>query len=256
MLTVVKVGGGTAGAPDLRARIAPALARLHDACGAGLVIVHGGGAEISAWYRRLDLEVAWYEGLRVTTPEGLRVTSMVLSGWVNKRLVQALLDGGLPAVGLSGEDGGILRARRALDGRIGEVGEVVAVDPGAVRALLTAGFVPVLSPLSRGLDGAPLNVNADEAALHLAGGLGADRILMVSDVPGVVAAGAVLGSLHVEEARGLLEQGVATGGMAVKLRQALIAAERGVDVVIGDEAILSDPGSGTRIHALGTVGAA
>jgi acetylglutamate kinase len=172
---------------------------------------------------------------------------MVLSGWVNKRVVQAFLDIGRPAVGVSGEDGALLEAIRAQGGKLGEVGEVVRVRPEVVHALLAAGFVPVVSPVSRGPEGNPLNVNADEAALHLAAGIGADRIYLVSDVPGVLVDGVVVRTLTPQQARDLIERGIATGGMSVKIRQALIAADAGVEVAIGEPGLLDDFASGTRI---------
>ncbi len=247
MLSVVKLGGRCVADADALRATAEHVCRLHG----DVVVVHGGGAEISAWQERLELPVVWHAGLRVTTVESLQVTSMVLSGWMNKRVVQAFEDAGVPAVGISGEDGSLLRARRALGGAIGEVGEVVDVRPDAVRALLAGGFVPVVSPVSRGPEGTPLNVNADEAALHLAVGLGAGRIYLISDVPGVVVGGRTVGTLLADEARALLDGGIAVDGMAVKLRKALVAVDAGVEVAIGGASLLEDFRSGTRV--LGSV---
>jgi len=243
VLNVVKLSGKSVASQTALALAAARVAALPGST----VVVHGGGTEISAWQKRLDLPVAWHEGLRVTTPEGLQITAMVLSGWMNKRVVQAFEDLGVPAVGLSGEDGSLLNARRSHGGTIGEVGEVVDVRPAAVHTLLKAGFVPVVSPVSRGPEGGPLNVNADEAALHLAAALGARRIYLVSDVPGVLADGGAIDTLTAAKARTLLEDGVVVDGMAVKLRHALIAAEAGVEVAIGDASILEDFLAGTRV---------
>ncbi len=253
MLSVVKLGGRSVTDAEALRRTVERVSRLSG----DVVVVHGGGAEISAWQKRLDLPVAWHEGLRVTTPESLQVTAMVLSGWMNKRVVQAFEDAGVPAVGISGEDGALLNAHRALGGAIGEVGEVHEVRPGVVHALLRGGFVCVVSPVSRGPEGTPLNVNADEAALHLAAGLGAARIYLISDVPGVIVGGRTVETLAPAEARALLSDGVALDGMAVKLRQALVAAEAGVDVAIGSASLLEDFASGTRLlGAEASVGAA
>lgn len=244
MLSVVKLGG--AQVRDARG-LSEVVARVRALPGQ-TVVVHGGGAEISAWQDRLDLPVTWHEGLRVTTPLGLQLTAMVLSGWMNKRVVQAFEDAGVPAVGISGEDGSLIRADRAQGGALGEVGEVVQVRPDPLEALLSSGFLPVVSPVSRGPEGSPLNVNADEAALHVAAAMGADRIYLVSDVPGVMRDGEVLRELSPGQARGLLDDGVAQGGMRVKIRQALVAAGAGVEVAIGDASILDDFTAGTVLH--------
>lgn len=243
MLTVVKVGGAVAGSPVELAQLAGAVAALPGA----RVVVHGGGTEITAWQQKLGLTVEWRDGLRVTTPEAMQVTAMVLSGWVNKRVVAALIGAGERAVGLSGEDGGLLRAERREGGRLGEVGEVTSVDSAPLRALLAAGMLPVVSPVSRGPEGAPLNVNADEAAIALAVGLAADRLLLVSDVPGVLVDGVPVARVTAAGAADLLAREIVKGGMAVKVRQALEAARVGVEVRIGNGSLITDPTAGTRV---------
>jgi len=244
VLTVVKVGGRLAEDGGFE-KVARSVAALPG----DVVVVHGGGSEITKWQERLGLPVVWRDGLRVTTPEGAQVTAMVLSGWVNKRLVSAFLSHGRAAAGLSGEDD-LIHAVRKEDGRLGDVGEIISVNQAPLAALLGAGILPVVSPLSRGPSGVPLNVNADEAALHLAVGLGADRLFLVSDVPGVVLEGEPLPEIDAEAAADLLERQVVTGGMAVKVRQALQAAKAGVEVRIGGEEILGQGGGmGTRVLA-------
>ena len=243
MLTVVKVGGAVAGAPAEVAAFASAVAALPGS----RVVVHGGGTEITAWQERLGLPVEWKDGLRVTTPAAMQVTAMVLSGLVNKRLAAALIDAGELAVGISGEDGGLVRALRRDGGRLGEVGEVAGVDPRPLCALLDAGILPVVSPVSRGPGGAPLNVNADETAIALAVGLAANRLLLVSDVGGVLVDGAPLAQITAAGAVELLEREVVRDGMAVKVRQALVAVRAGVEVRIGDGSLLSDGAAGTRV---------
>ena len=243
MLTVIKVGGAVAGVPQELAALASVVAALPGA----RVLVHGGGAEITSWQQRLGLTVERRGGLRVTTPETMQVTAMVLSGWLNKRVVAALIDADELAVGLSGEDGGMLRALRKDGDSLGEVGEVAGVDTRPLRALLEGGMLPVVSPVSRGPAGAPLNVNADEAAIALAVGLAATRLLLVSDVPGVLVDGAALERISAAGAADLLRHEIVTGGMAVKVEQALAAARAGVEVRIGDGAMLSDELAGTRV---------
>ena len=249
MLTVIKVGGAVASAPDALAALATAVAAVPGA----RVLVHGGGPEITAWQERLGLPVEWRDGLRITTPAAVQVTAMVLSGWVNKRVVAALVGAGEDAVGLSGEDGGLLKALRKDGGRLGEVGEVAEVDARPLRALLDAGLLPVVSPVSRGPEGVPLNVNADEAAIALAAALTADRLLLVSDVAGVLVDGRPLARITRAVAEELLARDVVQGGMAVKVRQALGAARAGVEVRIGDGAILADGLAGTRVVPDGAV---
>jgi acetylglutamate kinase len=244
MLTVVKIGGRAAEDPEALAGLARDLVAIEGQ----LVVAHGGGAEITRWQERLSLPVEWRDGLRVTTTEGMQVTAMVLSGWMNKRITSSLVQAGRNAVGLSGEDGGLFGAERKDGGRLGEVGSIDTVDPVAVRALLGAGLIPVISPVSRGPGGEPLNVNADEAAIALAMALGADRLLLLSDVPGVLSGGAVLNEMDPGEVRVLVDSGVAAGGMRVKVEMALRAARSGMEVRIGDRSLLNHPGAGTRVR--------
>lgn len=244
MLTVVKVGGAW-----LEAGGEAAAFNELAALSGELAVVHGGGKEISRWLERAGVPIEWVEGLRVTRGDGLQLTAMVLSGWVNKRVVEALTRAGRPAVGISGEDGNLLRAEPLDPNRFGEVGRIVSVDPGAPRALIAAGYAPVISPVSAGGDGGrPFNVNADEAAIHVARGLKADRLLLLSDVPGVLAGGEVLVEVDEAAALRLAEGGVLEGGMRVKVEQALELAREGVEVRIGDEGLLSGA-PGTRIRA-------
>jgi len=239
VLTVVKIGGAWL-------ESGPALENFRVLAGfpGDLVVVHGGGKEISRWLDRVGVPVEWADGLRVTRGDGLQVTAMVLSGWVNKRVASALDQAGRPALGISGEDGGLLAAVPLDPIRLGDVGTVRNVDPMPVRALLEGGFTPVISPVSRGPEGRPLNVNADEAAIALARHLRADRLLLLSDVPGVLADGALLPTLNESEAEDLAGRGIISGGMKVKVTQALSAAAAGVEVRIGDEGLLSgSPGT-------------
>ncbi len=244
MLTVVKIGGAWLEAGG----DATAFRALADLPGE-LVVVHGGGKEISRWLERAGVPVEWFEGLRVTRGDGLQLTAMVLSGWVNKRVVEAMDRAGRPAVGISGEDGRLLRAEPLDQDRLGEVGRVVAVDPGVIRALLAAGYSPVISPVSAGGDGGrPFNVNADEAAIHVARGVEANRLLLISDVPGVLAEGELLSEVDEAIAAELARRAVLLGGMRVKVEQALEVARTGVEVRIGDASLLTGA-PGTRIVA-------
>src|SRR5690606_19172440 len=213
-----------------------------------LVLVHGGGREVSELQRTLGAEPEWREGLRVTTPEALRAVSMVLSGVVNKRLVASVIGAGAAAVGISGEGGPTLEAVPARGGRMGRTGEIARVDDRLLRVLLDAGLVPIVSPVSRGPDGGALNVNADDAAAAVATGLKAERFFMVTNVPGVLADGSTIDRVTAIELERLVSAGVGSGGMVAKLRAAMRAAKSGVrEVRIGDLSLFSEPESGTRI---------
>lgn len=252
---VVKVGGHEVDDRAWTARLAAAIA----GAGRPVVVVHGGGKEVSEVQRVLGAEPEWKDGLRVTTPEALRAVAMVLSGVVNKRLVGALLDAGADALGLSGEDGGLLQADFARGGALGRTGEVTQVRAVLLRSLLAQGVVPVVSPVSRGPDGGALNVNADDAAAAVAAALGAAELLLVSNVPAVLDGEgtpipALAGTAEVEA---LIESGVAAGGMAPKLRAAVRCVAAGVSQVrIGSLEMLADATAGTRIVTLSHAGAA
>jgi len=250
-ITVIKVGGNELEDRSWLAALAAGLAAVRER----VVVVHGGGREVSALQGRLGLEPVWHEGLRVTTPETMPVVSMVLSGLVNKRIAAVLQDAGLDAVGLSGEDG-VLLAEPSHGGALGRVGAVAEVRTRVLSTLLEAGIVPVLSPVSRGPDGAALNVNADDAAVAIAAALGASRLLYVSDVAGVASDGRVLDAIAADGVEALIAAGVATGGMAPKLRAAARAVAAGIgEVRIGAAAILHG-GAGTRVLDAAGAGAA
>lgn len=244
MLTVVKIGGKLVDDPEGAA----ALARQLVAFPGSVVVVHGGGPEITAWQERLGIPVEWKDGLRVTSRSGMQVTAMVLSGWMNKRLVAAILDAGGRAVGLSGEDGALIEADRKGGGELGEVGRVTAVDIRPVEAILDGGMIPVVSPVSRGPEGAPLNVNGDEAAIALAAALGADRLLLLSDVPGVLVEDEPLKEIDPALASDLVASGAIAGGMQVKVSMAFEVARRGVHVRIGNSSLLTSPTAGTHVE--------
>jgi acetylglutamate kinase len=242
---VVKIGGRTLTDSAWLRAFAAALAAAPGAW----VVVHGGGPEITELAGRLGIEPAWSGGRRITTPEALDVTAMVLSGRVNKRVVAALLDAGVDALGVSGEDAGLLRARPFQDGALGRVGEVAEVRGELLRGLLSLGLTPVVSPVSRGADGA-LNVNADDAAAAIAVALDAPEIVFLTDV-GVRDGAAELAQLTAPEARRLLAQGIATDGMAVKLEAALAVLAAGVPRVrIGPLPALGGAEFGTVVSGL------
>lgn len=241
---VIKLGGRA----QADAQLPPTLARA--ASSAALVVVHGGGDAVSAMQRRLGLEPQFVGGRRVTKPEDLEVVRMLLSGTVNKRIVSRLLSAGARAVGVSGEDAALLTARVA-DPTFGRVGREVAADAALLRTLLDAGWLPVVSPVARDREsdaGDGLNVNGDDAATAIAIALGADELLFVSDVHGVMEGDRVVAELDAARIDALAQRGVIQGGMLAKLEAAVAAIEQGVGAVrIGTLAAIAEPSAGTTI---------
>ena len=241
----MKIGG--------RAQSDPAWPRLLAQAalnGDQFVVVHGGGDEVTALQRRLGSEPTFIGGRRVTTEEDMEVVRMVLSGSVNKRLVRQLLDAGVAAIGISGEDGGLLPALLLDGGALGAVGEPLNADARPVEALMGAGFVPVISPLGRHAEtGQGLNVNGDDAAAAIAGALRADELLLLADVPGVLdTSGSLLPVISADEVDDLISSGIARGGMSAKLQAARRALAAGVSAVrIGDVNALLNLAAGTRL---------
>ena len=241
---VVKLGGNELDRPDWLAACAAAI----KAAGP-VVVVHGGGKAVDALSRRLGLPVEKRDGLRVTTPEVAQVVELVLAGPVNRAVVAALRHAGVDAMGLSGVDGGLLTARQ-LAGGFGQVGAVTDVRASLLHSLLLAGLTPVVAPVAPGDQGTPLNVNADDAAAAVAAALRAEELLFVSDVAGVAVGGVPQPSLAAGEIETLIDRGVATNGMAAKLRAAAHALQTGARAVrIGDLELLTSRTAGTRIFA-------
>lgn len=245
-IVVVKVGGNLL---DDAAWV-DALAAGIAAQATDVVVVHGGGRELSHAQRLLGSDPQWRDGLRVTDAAALRAAVWALSGGINKQLVRALLNAGVDAIGMSGEDGSLLRASVSHGGELGRTGEVEAVRTDLLQALLAHGITPVVAPVSRGQDGGALNVNADCAAAAVAAALRASELLFISDVPGVNGVAGPCRSMDAGEVEAMIGTGVAGGGMAPKLRAAVRAAEGGVRRVrIGSLAMLADATAGTLIEA-------
>ncbi len=234
-VVVIKYGGNAMTSPDLQRAFAEDIVFLRYA-GLKPVVVHGGGPQITEQLTRLGIETEFRGGLRVTTPEAMAVVRMVLVGQVSGDIVNLINNHGAFAVGLSGEDGGMLTARRRpafVNGEpvdVGQVGDVVAVDPSTVHALLDAGRIPVVATVARGLDGLSYNVNADTAAAALAVGLGAEKLIMLTDVEGLYAQwppqGEVVSQIDTDELAGMLP--ALSSGMVPKMEACLRAVEGGV----------------------------
>lgn len=268
---VIKYGGHAMGEEALAASFAQDVVLLKH-LGVNPVVVHGGGPQIGRMLDRLAIQSRFEDGLRVTDAPTMEVVEMVLAGSINKQIVRAITAAGGKAVGLSGADAGLLRARkttrrardpdshveRVLD--LGFVGEPHAVDPTILHALLHApeDFIPVVAPVAADASGQSYNINADTAAGALAGALGAARFMLLTDVAGVLDADKrLIRDLSRADAQKLIETKVATGGMIPKLETAIAALDQGVQgVVILDgrkpHALLVELfttyGAGTLIH--------
>ncbi len=243
---VIKYGGHAM----VDAALAQAFARdvvLLKLLGLHPVVVHGGGPQIGQLLDRLGIVSEFRDGLRVTDEATMEVVEMVLSGPINKSIVRAIMQAGGKAVGLSGADGGLIRARKATKtGRdpdshieravdLGFVGEPVSVDTAVLNALRNASddLIPVVAPVGLGDDGARYNINADTAAGALAAALGASRLLLLTDVAGVLdRKGQLLREIRVAEIPGLIADGTAAGGMIPKLETAAQSVNHGVGAAV------------------------
>jgi len=247
---VVKLGGRVQTDPAL-----PVVLAASWAASASLVVVHGGGDEVSALQKAFGRVSQFVDGKRVTAVEDLDLLRMALSGNANQRLVAAMVGAGIPAVGISGEDAGMLQAVAESRSTMGEVGTPCDVNATLMHHLLAGGFCPVVSPLARDRDSGGsgvLNVNGDDAAAAIAVALQARELLLVSDVDGVLVNGVAMMQLDADGARDLMRSGVARGGMAAKLEAALGALARGVARVrIGAVSALGDETRGTIITLAG-----
>ena len=247
---VYKLGGPALEDPGLLPALAEELRRARGR----VLVVHGGGRYVERELKARGLESRFVGGRRETSPEAMQVVEMVLSGVVNKGLAAGLTAAGLPALGLSGRDAGLLRAR--VQPGLGRVGSPESVDARVLETAWGAGLVPVVSPVSQGADGEALNVNADEAALALAIAVHAEALLYLSDVDGVRLGADTVASLSADEVRHHVAHGAITGGMAMKVDTALQAVAAGVpEVVVAGRARLTGGFPGTRLRLAGGDGA-
>jgi len=251
-VVIVKIGGSIAKDDDAALDL---VASLHDA-GRPLVVVHGGGPLVGEWAAKLGLETKFERGLRVTDEPTRDVALAVLTGLVNKTLVARLIAKGVPASGVSGVDGGMLRAE-CLDPALGLVGRVAMVDSSLLEELIAALRVPVVAPAAIDADGAILNVNGDTAAGAIAAAVAARLLAFVTDVPGVRGKdGRVIASLDRDRAKALVDDGTIEGGMLPKVEACLVAAQSGCRAAIVSardmeavEALLGGEQAGTVFEA-------
>lgn len=255
---VVKFGGHAMGSAELTAAFARDIVMLRQT-GLRPVVVHGGGPQIGSMLQRLQIKTEFKDGLRVSDMETVGVAEMVLSGAINKSIVSAINVAGGKAVGISGRDARLITAK-PVNPDLGFTGEPVAIDVSVIQTLAhqDAGFIPVISPISADEKGDGFNINADTAAGVIASALGASRLMLLTDIQGVLdAEGNLLTDLSVTDARLLIADGTAKGGMIPKLHTAIDAVEGGVEAVVildGRRAhgllveLFTDVGAGTLIH--------
>ena len=259
-IVVIKYGGNAMVNEQLKQQVMEDIVLLW-LIGVKVVLVHGGGPEISETMQRLGKKAEFVDGLRVTDRETVDIVQMVLAGKINKTLVNLLEMKGGRAMGISGMDGRLIEAE-IKDERLGYVGDITRVNIRPVTDLLEKGYIPVISTLGCDRHGNAYNINGDTAAACVAGALHASRLIMLSDIPGILAdkddPASLIPELTVEEAGKLREQGVISGGMIPKVECCVEALNRGVhNVIIMDGRvphsilmeILTDEGAGTMVKS-------
>ncbi len=266
---VVKYGGHAMGDPELARDFAEDVVLLK-AVGINPVVVHGGGPQIGAMLKKLGVESQFVDGLRVTDAETAKVAEMVLSGAINKEIVAWIGGAGGRAVGISGKDGGFVRAEKVTRTTrdpgsniesvvdLGFVGEPAAIDRLVLDTISNAGMIPVVAPIGVGADGHTYNINADTMAGAIAAALGAARLFLLTDVAGVLdKQGQLLTDLDPAAIKGLRADGTITGGMIPKLETCVTAVEAGVDAAVILDGrvphamlieIFTKQGAGTLVH--------
>jgi len=255
---VVKYGGNAMINEDLKLQVMEDIVLLW-LIGIKVVLVHGGGPEISEMMAKLGKKPEFVDGLRVTDKETVDIVQMVLAGKVNKTLVNLIEKKGGKAVGISGMDGQLIKAE-IKDERLGYVGNITKINIGAVTDLLNMGYIPVVSTLGCDNDGNAYNINGDTAAAHIAGALEAERLIMMTDIAGILRdkddPTTLIPEITVSEAKQLYAEGVISGGMIPKVECCVEAIKKGVkNVIIMDGRVphsilmelLTDEGAGTMV---------
>lgn len=233
-IVVIKYGGNAMTNPELKAQVMEDIILL-DAIGVKVVLVHGGGPDINELLKKLGKKSEFVNGLRVTDKETAEVAQMVLAGKVNKDLVKLLQSRGGKAIGLSGIDGKLLAAD-FKDKELGYVGEIVEVNIDIVLDVIDKGYIPVISTIASDREGNTYNINGDTAAGYIAGALGAERLIMLTDIRGVMRdpsdENSLIPELTIEQAHALYDEGVISGGMIPKVDCCIEALNNGVKKVI------------------------
>ena len=257
-IVVIKYGGNAMINEQLKQQVMEDIALLW-LIGVKVVLVHGGGPEISDTMKRLGKEAQFVDGLRVTDRETVDIVQMVLAGKVNKSLVNLIQTMGGHAVGLSGIDGGIIEAK-IKDERLGYVGQITKIRTQPITDLLEKNYIPVISTIASDRQGNVYNINGDTAAAFIAGALGAERLIMMTDIAGILEdkddPATLIPQITVTEAKKLYDSGIISGGMIPKVDCCIEALEHGVNnVIIMDGRIphsilmelLTDEGAGTMV---------
>lgn len=241
-LIVIKIGGHELNDAQFLEQLIGFLRR----CEQPVIVVHGGGKEISQLQQQLNITPQYHDGVRITDADSLAIVEMVLCGTVNKRLVRLCVNEGVPAIGLSGVDFGLIRAVKMPDPVLDMqyTGTVETVDVTRLRQLIEIGLVPVIAPICLGTD-SNFNVNADHVAGAIAGAMGADRVVFVTNVAGVMHDGVVLPQLSPQDVQQLIADEIITGGMIPKVQTALKALGYGVQraVITNITGLYADQGT-------------
>ena len=228
---VIKYGGAAMVEKSLQEAVFRDIALL-SSVGVQPVVVHGGGPEINQWLQKLGINSEFRDGLRVTDAKTMDVVEMVLVGRVNKQIVNGINKLGAQAVGLSGIDGGLVKARTLGDGSHGLVGDVASMNPDVLEPLLSKGYVPVISSVASTGDGRSHNINADTVAGELSASLEAEKLILLTDTPGILKdredSSSLIRQLGLSEARQLIDEGIVNGGMTPKTKCCIRAIAQGV----------------------------
>ena len=257
-VVVIKYGGNAMINETLKQQVMEDIALLW-LVGVKVVLVHGGGPEISETMKKLGKQAQFVDGLRVTDKETVDIVQMVLAGKINKTLVNLIQMKGGHAMGLSGIDGGIIEAKMKNEA-LGYVGEITKIRPQPIEALLEKHYIPVISTVASDRNGNTYNINGDTAAARIAGALNAERLIMMTDIAGILMdkddPSTLIPQISISEARKLYDQGIISGGMIPKVDCCIDALEHGVEnVTIMDGRIphsilmelLTDEGAGTMV---------
>ncbi len=228
---VIKYGGAAMKDGKLKAGVIRDIVFL-SCVGVRPVVVHGGGPEINIWLDKLGIEPQFKDGLRVTDADTMNVVEMVLVGRVNKELVSLINQAGSAAVGLCGKDANLIQARPVGKQGVGFVGEVTSVDTRIIESLVTSGYVPVISSVAADQTGQAYNINADTVAGEIAAALQAEKLILLTDTPGILEdyhnPSTLLTQLDIQKARELIEQGIVSGGMIPKVNCCVRSLAQGV----------------------------